>query len=84
VFFASVGWFMIVCVCNALCERRCQERACEEDCRTVGCIYRGLGCRVRCGKCLPFMREIFAAAKDGDISAGSALAAAMPEAAARP
>jgi bacterioferritin-associated ferredoxin len=75
---------MIVCVCNALCERRCQERACKEDCRTVGCIYRGLGCRVRCGKCLPFMREIFAAAKDGGVDAGPALAAAMPEATARP
>jgi bacterioferritin-associated ferredoxin len=75
---------MIVCVCNALGERRCQERACEEDCRTVGCIYRGLGCRVRCGKCLPFMREIFTAAKAGGADPGPALAAAMSEANARP
>jgi bacterioferritin-associated ferredoxin len=81
--YANVGSFMIVCVCNALCERRCQERACERDCRTVGCIYRGLGARVRCGKCLPFMREIFAAAKEGEVE-GPALAALMAEATAQP
>lgn len=64
---------MIVCVCNALCEQRCQEVAGRADCRSVGCIYRGLGCRVRCGKCLPFMHEIFSAAKE-HASNGAALA----------
>jgi len=54
---------MIVCVCNGLCERRCQEAAGRPQCRSVGCIYRGLGGRVRCGRCVPVMREIFAAAK---------------------
>jgi len=55
---------MIVCVCNGLCERRCQEAAGRSECRSVGCIYRGLGGRVRCGKCVPLMRDIFAAAKE--------------------
>jgi len=70
---------MIVCVCNALAEQRCREVACRADCRTVGCIYRGLGCRVRCGKCVPFMQEIFTGAKAaaGDGSQ-TALAPAVP------
>lgn len=69
---------MIVCVCNALCEKRCQEFAGRADCRTVGCIYRGFGCRVRCGKCVPFMTAIFSAAK-GPSATDSGLAGAATE-----
>jgi bacterioferritin-associated ferredoxin len=49
---------MIVCVCNALCERQCREVAARPETRGAGCIYRQLGCRVRCGACLTTMREI--------------------------
>jgi bacterioferritin-associated ferredoxin len=49
---------MIVCVCNALAERQCREVAARPETRDAGCIYRQLGCRVRCGACLATMREI--------------------------
>jgi bacterioferritin-associated ferredoxin len=48
---------MIVCVCNALCDQRCKQVACSPASRTVGCIYRAFGCRVRCGKCVPMMAQ---------------------------
>jgi bacterioferritin-associated ferredoxin len=52
---------MIVCVCNSLREAACRETAASGRCRTVGCMYRLPGGKVRCGKCLPLMGEILAA-----------------------
>jgi bacterioferritin-associated ferredoxin len=52
---------MIVCVCNRLSEAACREVAASGRCRTVGCMYRLHGHRIRCGKCLPFMTELLAA-----------------------
>jgi len=49
---------MIVCVCHVLCERQCREVAARVETRGPGCIYRQLGCRVRCGACVATMREI--------------------------
>ena len=49
---------MIVCLCNALNERDCREAAARPETRGPGCVYRQLGCRVRCGACLATMREI--------------------------
>jgi bacterioferritin-associated ferredoxin len=68
---------MIVCVCNVLCEQRCREAAGHPESRSVGCIYRRLGCRVRCGKCVPFMQDLFAAARQAE-------AAPLPEATSPP
>lgn len=65
---------MIVCVCNKLCEKRCREAAERPECRSVCGIYQHYGCRVRCGKCVPFMHDLFQSAKD----------APLPEAAAKP
>lgn len=49
---------MIVCLCNALKERECREAAARPETRGPGCVYRRLGCRVRCGACVATMREI--------------------------
>ena len=49
---------MIVCLCNALGERECREAAARPGVRGPGCVYRALGCRVRCGACVATMREI--------------------------
>jgi len=49
---------MIVCLCNALRERECREAAARPGTRGPGCVYRQLGCRVRCGACVDTMREI--------------------------
>ena len=48
---------MIVCVCNALREKqvRATARACTGP---VGQVYAELGCKPKCGQCLPFAREL--------------------------
>lgn len=46
-------------MCNGLRERACRETAANGRCRGAGCIYRELGCRVRCGRCVPMMQQIF-------------------------
>lgn len=51
---------MIVCICNRLKEAACRETAASGRCRTVGCMYRLHGHRIRCGKCLPQMTAILA------------------------
>ena len=40
---------MIVCVCNRLNDATCRETAASGRCRTVGCMYRLNGHRVRMG-----------------------------------
>ena len=51
---------MIVCMCNGLRESACREVAANGRCRGVGCIYRQLDARVRCGRCVPMMQAIYA------------------------
>ena len=76
---------MIVCVCNRLSESACRDTAASGRCRTVGCMYRLHGHRIRCGKCLPVMTEILAmhapdATPGGPCGAESAIIApAAPE-----
>lgn len=71
---------MIVCVCNVLREAACRETACRPECRTVGCVYRLLGARVRCGRCVPHMAALLAETKAGTGgTAGLEAAAAAPE-----
>jgi bacterioferritin-associated ferredoxin len=75
---------MIVCVCNGLRERACRETAGSGRCRGVGCIYRELGCRVRCGRCVPMMQEIFREHRGGAAPAATGaeraiIAVAAPE-----
>lgn len=49
---------MIVCICNVLRESDCREAATAPDVRRAGCVYRRLGCRVRCGACVTTMQAI--------------------------
>ena len=51
---------MIVCVCNALRENqvRAAARATQSNCAVKA--YAQLGCKVKCGQCLPFAREVVA------------------------
>ena len=53
---------MIVCVCNALRENQVREaaRAARSDCPVTA--YARLGCKPKCGQCLPFAREVVAQA----------------------
>jgi len=49
---------LIVCVCNALKERQVREaaRASGQPCPKTA--YASLGCKVKCGQCLPFARTL--------------------------
>ncbi len=49
---------MILCVCNGLSERDIRTAALSCRGSTVGCVYRCLGCRVRCGKCVPYVADV--------------------------
>jgi bacterioferritin-associated ferredoxin len=51
---------VIVCLCNALRETQVRDLGrsgvrCERE------AYARLGCRPRCGQCLPFAREVLLA-----------------------
>jgi bacterioferritin-associated ferredoxin len=47
---------MYLCLCNALTDR--DVRACCEGAGSVSTVYRALGCEPRCGKCVPFVRQM--------------------------
>ena len=52
---------MIVCLCNALRETQVRDVA-RDGVRCALEAYQRLGCRPRCGQCLPFAREILRSA----------------------
>jgi bacterioferritin-associated ferredoxin len=48
---------MYVCLCNAITDRDIRaQAACE--CSTVAMIYRSLGAKPKCGKCVPLVRQM--------------------------
>jgi bacterioferritin-associated ferredoxin len=49
---------MIVCLCNGLSERDIRAAAARLPGDGAGELFRRLGCRVRCGKCVPYVAEI--------------------------
>jgi bacterioferritin-associated ferredoxin len=48
---------MYVCVCNAITDREVRAQA-QSECRTVSAIYRSLGTKPKCGKCVPLVRRL--------------------------
>lgn len=46
---------MYVCLCNGFTDR-CVDRAIDAGARTVSQVYRGVGCKPQCGKCIPTVR----------------------------
>jgi bacterioferritin-associated ferredoxin len=51
---------MVVCLCNALREKDVR-RVVRSGARSPGRAYQQLGCRMQCGQCVPFLREIISA-----------------------
>jgi bacterioferritin-associated ferredoxin len=48
---------MYVCVCNAITDREIRaQAACERS--TVAMIYRSLGTKPKCGKCVPLVCQM--------------------------
>jgi bacterioferritin-associated ferredoxin len=48
---------MYVCVCNALRDHEVRTQAAAASCCTVSMIYRSLGAKPECGKCVALVRE---------------------------
>jgi bacterioferritin-associated ferredoxin len=48
---------MIVCVCNAIREEQLRAEA-RKGATTPARAYAQLGCKAKCGSCLPFARRI--------------------------
>jgi bacterioferritin-associated ferredoxin len=49
---------VIVCVCNALRERQIRETAREVGRACAVTVYGQLGCKVKCGQCLGYARQV--------------------------
>lgn len=48
-----------MCVCNRLSDRQIRAAAASGECRTALEVYRRLGGRVQCGKCLSEVCRLF-------------------------
>lgn len=48
---------MVVCICNVIREAQVREVA-RQGANDPGSAYARLGCRPKCGKCLPFARAL--------------------------
>ena len=48
---------MYVCLCNGITDRDFRAHAEGED-RTVSMVYRSLGAKPQCGKCVHFVRRL--------------------------
>jgi bacterioferritin-associated ferredoxin len=48
---------MYVCLCNAVSDRDFRAGAVGKDC-TVSTLYRSLGIKPRCGRCVPYVKQL--------------------------
>ena len=48
---------MYICVCHAITDRDVRAQA-QGECSTVSMIYRSLGAKPKCGKCVPLVRQL--------------------------
>jgi bacterioferritin-associated ferredoxin len=48
---------MYICLCNALTDRKVHAHGAGEAC-SVAMVYRALGVKPQCGKCVPYVRQM--------------------------
>jgi bacterioferritin-associated ferredoxin len=48
---------MYVCLCNGITDREFCAQTEREGC-TVSAVYRALGKKPQCGKCVPYVRQL--------------------------
>jgi bacterioferritin-associated ferredoxin len=48
---------MYVCLCNGITDREFRAHVAVEDC-TVSTVYRSLGKKPQCGKCVPYVKQL--------------------------
>lgn len=61
---------MYVCVCHGLNDRQVRAAIDEGGAGSPAQVYQHYECKPRCGKCVPFVREMVKAAKAGQIGCG--------------
>jgi len=67
---------MYVCLCHGFTDR--QVRALPEAaCGSTSSVYRALGVRPRCGKCVPMVKALVRAASDA-VADGQLAEASLP------
>ena len=52
-----MGMLMYVCLCNRITDRDFRAQTECGGC-TVSAVYRALGKKPQCGKCVPFVRQL--------------------------
>ncbi|HUK10314.1 MAG TPA: (2Fe-2S)-binding protein [Stellaceae bacterium] len=62
---------MYVCLCNGFTDRQVRTLAATAQ-GSVACVYRALGVRPQCGKCVPIVKGIVREHSGGAASAGLA------------
>jgi bacterioferritin-associated ferredoxin len=65
---------MYICLCNGLTDRELREHGAGEAC-SVAMVYRALGVQPKCGKCVPFVRQMLRQAAEPILSYQAAAAA---------
>ncbi len=53
---------MYVCLCHALTDRQVRATIDQGGARSPAQVYRQLGCKPRCGKCVPCVADMTTAA----------------------
>jgi bacterioferritin-associated ferredoxin len=48
---------MYVCICHAFTQRQVRS-ALDQGARTTAAVYRQIGARIQCGKCVPMVRDM--------------------------
>jgi bacterioferritin-associated ferredoxin len=51
---------MYLCICNALTDRQVR-RVCGDPDASVSDLYRELGCKLKCGRCVATVRDFIKA-----------------------
>lgn len=54
---------MVICVCNNIREKQLRDAALRDDAVSACATYRALGCRAKCGQCLPTAQAILTQAR---------------------
>ena len=64
---------MYVCLCNGITDRELHAQADCGGC-TVSMVYRSLGAKPQCGKCVPFVRDLLRQSVESPVHDGVAVA----------
>lgn len=57
---------MYVCLCHGLNDRQVRSAIDEGGAGSAAQVYRHFDCKPRCGKCVPYVRDLVKAAKGAE------------------